>query len=479
MGDCKMEKRKDRVVVVGGGISGLACARRLVEFGFRVTVLEASFHVGGRIRTIREQETVSSLPGSHADWVKVHCPQNGTRLLGQDDFPFDCGAEFYHAPNTSLTDWFLAQNFKLNELFTWAQGDGGPSEKLAPDGGFGMYYIGKEKRLLRFDEDDLEVHHLHNTLWSLASRSELDSVGEYRSLRKFLEDEKVSSRVMGLAEAGYANTVGGTLDRISVHLMARCERRWSRNQDGDFRGDVPMGESVIPSLMEGLTVKKRHAVTKINYQGDIVLVECKNGAQFEAERVVISVPIPVLQKRLISFKPDLSSEKRQAIDSIQCEPGLKVVFKFTKRYWPKKLHGMVCSDCFFPEIWFESLLTTKPEVFYVTGFATSDNARRISLCSMEEIVSQFLAQLSEIFSANVQEYYQGSMLVDWGKVPYIWSAYACPSVTETRQARFVLGSPVEKKLFFCGEAVDPDEFMTADAAMKTGEQAAYEISLVN
>jgi oxygen-dependent protoporphyrinogen oxidase len=42
-----------RVVVVGGGITGLACALELVESGVEVTVLEAASRLGGNIRTSR------------------------------------------------------------------------------------------------------------------------------------------------------------------------------------------------------------------------------------------------------------------------------------------------------------------------------------------------------------------------------------------------------------------------------------------
>jgi phytoene dehydrogenase-like protein len=41
------------VIIVGGGIAGLACARRLYEHGIEVRVLEAGRSVGGRIKTDR------------------------------------------------------------------------------------------------------------------------------------------------------------------------------------------------------------------------------------------------------------------------------------------------------------------------------------------------------------------------------------------------------------------------------------------
>ena len=40
-----------QVLIVGAGLAGLSCARRLTDVGFACTVLEASDQVGGRVRT--------------------------------------------------------------------------------------------------------------------------------------------------------------------------------------------------------------------------------------------------------------------------------------------------------------------------------------------------------------------------------------------------------------------------------------------
>ena len=41
------------VLIIGAGLAGLACARRLTQSGLTCTVLEASDGVGGRTRTDR------------------------------------------------------------------------------------------------------------------------------------------------------------------------------------------------------------------------------------------------------------------------------------------------------------------------------------------------------------------------------------------------------------------------------------------
>lgn len=54
-------KKAGKVIVIGAGISGLAAARHMEQFGIEVVVLEARDRVGGRIVTYKKNNYVADL----------------------------------------------------------------------------------------------------------------------------------------------------------------------------------------------------------------------------------------------------------------------------------------------------------------------------------------------------------------------------------------------------------------------------------
>lgn len=62
----------------------------------------------------------------------------------------DLGAELIHGDETSLYKLIESKEWKMEELISLAQGDGGPESAEANDG-FGLFYVASEDRMLGMD----------------------------------------------------------------------------------------------------------------------------------------------------------------------------------------------------------------------------------------------------------------------------------------------------------------------------------------
>lgn len=142
-------------IVIGAGVAGLQCARSLLDdFGLHdVLILEACHRVGGCVSLLSptNQKLISEPVCGRV------CGCLRRRVWGDRSvFPgveLCLGAEIVHGDNTVITRLGAKEGWEFTRAFTWAQGDGGPSEHESPDGGAGYYYIGTEKRYVGAAEE--------------------------------------------------------------------------------------------------------------------------------------------------------------------------------------------------------------------------------------------------------------------------------------------------------------------------------------
>lgn len=536
----------DPVLVIGAGVAGLTAARTLHDAGVPVLVLEAGNHVGGRVRGFTERD-LRMLPEDHlGGWVRVHTPAGRERgAMGTGSYEFEAGAEFVHGDGGNvLYRAAKERGWGLRRLFTWSQGDGGPSDEAAPDGGAGYYYLGRERKLLRFDDEDADMEHLHETLWAL--RGPQPGGGDV-DLRTYLEREGVAGRVLGFADAGYANTCcAESAASLSTELTALTEQGWKEEQqlgDHDYRFDRSIGHVVdwlvarreLPGRQASglfpqrhdspdvtgdparLRIRCRAAVSQVESSdggggGGFVLATLADGSTVRGRCAVLAVPPRLLAppdahassaaasaavRESIAFVPPLPPAKVAAATEVGWGTVLKLVLKFSRRCWPADLHGVVCADCAIPEMWPDATphrVGAAPEfpvpagsdapMFYMTGFCCGEYARALGAMPLERAMGAMLAQIDEMFGegGGCAQWYQGGVLVDWSRAPYVRGGYSYPAIDEAVDARQRLCAPVLNRrgrggeLFFCGEATHPNiRCGTADLAIETGARAAAEV----
>lgn len=402
----------------------------------------------------------------------------------------------------------------------WSQGDGGPCEEPAPDGGTGYYYIGRARRLYRADEiaEDEELNAMHEALWALADRAGSLPRDDDRTLDNYLRSQGVSGSAWALAEAGYGNTVGSTLSNVGLAAMIACEKAWEKDEEG---GDYRWAHSWAPFLnwlKEGLDIRTGWEVSAVDASEQQVVVTGSAGQRLDADAVVVTAPLPILQQDRICFTPPLSQGKRDALAAMHMSNGMKAILQFNRRCWPEDCHGVVAADEFFPEMWMNTnggvggwepveaeADRLAPTTFTVTAFAMGPNVERILQYDAPTIIMRAVCQLQRMFGMGAAEpgALQAGVVYDWASHHRtIGGAYtvAGPSETSpelfarvaeeigeeaakrvTLPARRLLAEPhADRKVFFAGEATsgayEEDSPMTVHGALVTGGRAAREIA---
>ncbi|KAI9914348.1 hypothetical protein PsorP6_008154 [Peronosclerospora sorghi] len=464
------------VIVVGAGVAGLRCANQLVRVeGVKdVLVVEASDRVGGRV-----MNTTSFIPG----------------------MSIDVGAEFMHGANTTLTRLAEKLNIGLREIFTWAQGDGGPS-KPAPDGGIGYYYIGDQKRMLKYDDDDEDFRKFNVSVAALSDLEDIDQIAPEKSMSDYFNEVGLHPSMMNLCEAGYANTAGGPLQEISMRITCRYEKQWIELEDeGDYRV-VPSFMRFVEYFAEGVTIRLNWPVKSVDYsESDRILVTSTLGKQLSCRVLVVTVSTAVFSK--ITYTPALPEKKINALTSFGMHRAGKVLLHMSERFWPEDAHGVVCSDCFLPEFWFNSthgigrlkpngdMASAVTEVTHsdhrraqhlITGFAGGVCADGFVGMPHEKIIEGFLDQLDMIYGTDEQpfpahQFFVKGMYKDFGDEPWIGGGYAFPRVGQLDSASKDLAAPVDDRIFFAGEATSFEQpGMSVHAAVDTGTRASAQVA---
>jgi len=467
------------VIVVGTGIAGLYCAHYLTNNGVDVVMVEANNWVGGRIKAMK-------------GWVHWKT--------------LDLGAEFIHGKETLLNKIVDENGFPSRLMFTWAQGDGEHPEELFGKE-FAGYFLGKEKKLLPYNTQEPDIVKTNEVLYSL---SDVDaSPNDPRTLEEYLKQQGLSENGLKLAEAGYSNTLCTTSKDLSLYETKKINQAWDQMGHGDYRLENGMGE-VTQYLARGIDIRLKWVVKSINYEGGVVTVMNDKGEKLYAPKVVVTVPLPILQEQSIKFTPSLPVPKQIALKQLKMENAIKMVCVFTQKFWPSKLGGIICIDTPIPEIWFETpervgILTPESKnsgpktvhnpTYIVSGFACATYAAKISKMSQNEVRDMMLAQLNDMFSFNkgysiaqseeatnvtnvatpATKFFLDFLMQDWSKEPHIKGGYSHPAIRSSQKAREDLGAPIGDKIFFAGEATHPVAYMTLGGAIDTGLTAAKAI----
>lgn len=418
------------IIVIGAGAAGLMAAWQLAQTGKKTAIVEAKDHIGGRAHTIPDHNF---------------------------DLPVELGAEFIHG-ELELTQMLLKKagvdQYTVNGDI-WQDED----DELDEQKDFIEDYSALNKKFKEVKEDI--------------------SVAEF--IEKYLqgkEFEEARFTLKNYVEGYYA----ADTNKASTFAL-----REELNTSSDKQYRIEGGYVKLIDYLHQQCLKTEvqfflsNPVKEIKWKQEAVEVVTEQKT-ITAKKVLVTVPVGVLQSETIRFSPSIPGTINAA-KKLGFGPVIKTVLQFDEAFWKKKeftqqkdLHKLsfIFSKAVIPTWW-----TYYPkDAAMLTGWSGGPHAEEIKDLSDEEILQKALQSLSEIFNVSINLLHlklKGWHIANWVNDPFSCGGYSY-EVVNGKETRQVIKQTIENTIFFAGEGLyDGPEIGTVEAALYSGRETAHQI----
>lgn len=469
---CKKEnqgplvKFSGSVAIIGAGAAGLYAADILSSQGLNVFVLEARNNLGGRIRSFSTSDSQTDNSGD-AFIYDYHYPPIA-------DFPIELGGDVVFGSDSAWGKIISVLSLPTIELSA-------AIDQFILDG------VPKAATDLLSDADFNSIQSFVSGLSSYA--------GADVSIKSAAA---VNVRTQALLNSQAGNFYGSTADRIGARGLAN-ELKLRMHDSKMLTIKTNPWQDILLSRFNEIVgkVKLNTPVETIDYSGDTILITDKSGKQYQADKVIITVPLSILKGSSIVFTPSLPSTNIAAAAKFGMDACVRMIIDFKKNFWGDT-DGFIWGGSVAPQ-------------YFNTGFGRSifNSTLAITVCgpaaealssSGASMINSILAELDALYpdttgkypglatkwvrrkivtdsTGNSSETDPIVSIYDWSKDKYIKGGYSYPMIGATHQDRIDLGTAVPGgKIFFAGEATDVSgNAGTVSGALLSAERATGEL----
>ncbi|MGA1369292.1 MAG: flavin monoamine oxidase family protein [Blastocatellia bacterium] len=418
-----------RVLVIGAGLSGLTAARVLQDRGDDVVVIEGRDRIGGRIWTSNSWEGL----------------------------PVDLGASWIHGVKGNPLSALALQT---------------RTRQVPTSYNRSRTYHTSGRPLTRMEESSLSNY--SRVLYRAIERARM--TGTDTSIRQVANQLIDQYRSAPEARSYLNHVLNSEIEHEYSGSASSLSNRWYDDDREYSGGDVllsPGYGALTGHLAEDLRIEFNQTVQEIDWSGLPVRVKTDK-EEFSADRVLVTLPLGVLQSRSVRFAPALPFALQNSIDRLGMGVLNKCVLRFATVFWPTDLDWIG----YLPEQhgewaeWFSCRRTLNQPV--LVGFNAADRGREIESLTDAEIVESALATLRTIYGSQIPTPvdYQ---ITRWASDPFARGSYSFNALGSVPLMRDELARPRSGRLFFAGEATHRQFFGTAHGAYLSGQRAANEI----
>lgn len=425
------------VIVIGGGISGIAAARMLHNACIKVTLLESQDRIGGRIRT---DYSFGYPIDMGASWLHGVCNENPLSPIIRR-----LGLKLYR---TSGEDSILYDH----DLESYALFDGNGHQ--VPQNT--VIEVGDTFKKILEETDKVRKEQINDISVRQAISIVLDRHPELRL--EGLVHEVLQWYICRM-EAWFAADV----DMISL-------KAWDQEEvlSGGHGLMVQGYDPVVKALSRDIDIRLNHRVKRIIDVYNKVVVTIEDGRNFVADAAIITVPLGILKSNIIEFEPKLPDWKLSAIADLGIGNENKIALSFDHVFWPNVEFLGIVAPTSYSCGYFLNLhkATGHPVLVFMAAGALAFELEKLSDEAAADLV---MLQLKRMFPDATEPVQY--LVSRWGTDPNTLGCYSYDAVGNSEDIYDRLRATVGN-LFFGGEAVSVDHQGSVHGAYSAGIMAA-------
>jgi monoamine oxidase len=399
-----------KVIIIGAGAAGLYAAYILKSKGINYQILEASSNYGGRLG----------------------------KQTGFANFPIDTGAQWLHGKNNILGDLITKSNTKIT-----------------------------------LDDSETKYWFNNQLVDSLPQNTDIFE-GEGLpdiSYKDYAIQKGLGNEYKYIVE-NIAGDQGAAASRLSVFGNNIDEENWNSGDD-DFKFQETYFDLIDNQIANPVKNKilLNTIVTKIDYSQSTIQITDSNNNIYNADKVIITVPIPILKSADIQFIPTLPNEKTTAFSKIGMDAGMKVFLKFSNKFFDQNIiGGPICAA------YADDSIGKAQNDNVLLAFIMGVQAEFLtSLGNDTAITNVLLQELDTMYNGQATVSFIASYVQNWTTNPFVKGAYSYSTIG-MGDARQIAAKPINEKLYFAGEAMNTSgHHQTVHGAVETGYREVINI----
>ena len=214
-------------------------------------------------------------------------------------------------------------------------------------------------------------------------------------------------------------------------------------------------------------------VVAIDSSGSGVSVHLEDGRVEQADRVILAVPLKILQQGRIAFTPELPEWKQQAIDGREVVDGLKVFLEMESKFYPDLTMLSPLGQGGVDHLAMDGVFRKGSAQNLLSLFCVGRQAAQYVGLEDEAVVERLLQHLDAAFDGAASRNLLNARVQNWSQEPWIQGAYVYGA--DALRDIDSLSASVDDRLYWAGGAFTSQNTVAVHGAMRSGYTAVAEL----